>query len=163
MLPQGGSARGPASRSATASSIWCVAAPVLDLEPRILRCDRRLQRAQGALNPLLALGRPRFASSALGAERQPRVDRPAAARGARDRRCAARPDARRADCCCRNASANYTDFYASIHHASNVGSMFRPDNALAAELQVGPHRVPRACFVGGSDGNAGAPAVRSDA
>jgi fumarylacetoacetase len=25
---------------------------------------------------------------------------------------------------------DYTDFYASIHHASNVGSMFRPDNAL---------------------------------
>ena len=25
---------------------------------------------------------------------------------------------------------NYTDFYASIHHATNVGSMFRPDNAL---------------------------------
>ncbi|MEO8619940.1 MAG: fumarylacetoacetase, partial [bacterium] len=25
---------------------------------------------------------------------------------------------------------DYTDFYASIHHATNVGSMFRPDNAL---------------------------------
>jgi len=25
---------------------------------------------------------------------------------------------------------NYTDFYASIHHASTVGSMFRPDNPL---------------------------------
>jgi fumarylacetoacetase len=25
---------------------------------------------------------------------------------------------------------NYTDFYASIHHAATVGSMFRPDNAL---------------------------------
>jgi fumarylacetoacetase len=25
---------------------------------------------------------------------------------------------------------DYTDFYASIHHASNVGSMFRPDNPL---------------------------------
>jgi fumarylacetoacetase len=25
---------------------------------------------------------------------------------------------------------NYTDFYASIHHATNVGTMFRPDNAL---------------------------------
>lgn len=24
----------------------------------------------------------------------------------------------------------YTDFYASVHHATNVGSMFRPDNAL---------------------------------
>lgn len=26
--------------------------------------------------------------------------------------------------------ANYTDFYASVHHATNVGSMFRPDNPL---------------------------------
>lgn len=25
---------------------------------------------------------------------------------------------------------NYTDFYASLHHATNVGSMFRPDNPL---------------------------------
>lgn len=25
---------------------------------------------------------------------------------------------------------NYTDFYASVHHAQNVGAMFRPDNAL---------------------------------
>jgi fumarylacetoacetase len=25
---------------------------------------------------------------------------------------------------------NYSDFYASIHHASNVGSLFRPDNPL---------------------------------
>ncbi|MFL6350674.1 MAG: fumarylacetoacetase [Bryobacteraceae bacterium] len=28
------------------------------------------------------------------------------------------------------AIGDYTDFYASIHHAKNVGSMFRPDNPL---------------------------------
>jgi fumarylacetoacetase len=28
------------------------------------------------------------------------------------------------------AIGDYSDFYASIHHATNVGSMFRPDNAL---------------------------------
>ena len=28
------------------------------------------------------------------------------------------------------AIANYTDFYASIHHATTVGAMFRPDNPL---------------------------------
>jgi fumarylacetoacetase len=28
------------------------------------------------------------------------------------------------------AMPNYTDFYASVHHATNVGSMFRPDNPL---------------------------------
>ena len=29
-----------------------------------------------------------------------------------------------------SAIGDYTDFYASIHHATNVGSMFRPDNPL---------------------------------
>src|SRR5205085_4507386 len=28
------------------------------------------------------------------------------------------------------AIGDYTDFYAGIHHATNVGSMFRPDNPL---------------------------------
>jgi fumarylacetoacetase len=28
------------------------------------------------------------------------------------------------------AIGDYTDFYASIHHATNIGSMFRPDNPL---------------------------------
>ena len=28
------------------------------------------------------------------------------------------------------AAGDYTDFYASIHHATNVGKMFRPDNPL---------------------------------
>ncbi len=31
---------------------------------------------------------------------------------------------------------DYTDFYASIHHATNVGKLFRPDNPLLAELQA---------------------------
>lgn len=30
----------------------------------------------------------------------------------------------------RDEIPNYTDFYASVHHATNVGSMFRPDNPL---------------------------------
>ena len=37
---------------------------------------------------------------------------------------------------------DYTDFYASIHHATNVGSMFRPDNPLMpnyTHLPVGYH------------------------
>jgi fumarylacetoacetase len=31
---------------------------------------------------------------------------------------------------CPAAIGDYTDFYASIHHATNVGSLFRPDNPL---------------------------------
>ncbi|MEM0983724.1 MAG: fumarylacetoacetase [Planctomycetota bacterium] len=37
---------------------------------------------------------------------------------------------------------DYTDFYASIHHATNVGSMFRPDNPLLPNypwIPVGYH------------------------
>jgi fumarylacetoacetase len=37
---------------------------------------------------------------------------------------------------------DYTDFYASVHHATNVGSMFRPDNPLLPNykwLPIGYH------------------------
>lgn len=39
-------------------------------------------------------------------------------------------------------SGDYTDFYASVHHATNVGSMFRPDNPLLPNykwIPVGYH------------------------
>ncbi len=36
------------------------------------------------------------------------------------------------------AIGDYTDFYASIHHARNVGSMFRPDNPLLPNYQHVP-------------------------
>ena len=54
---------------------------------------------------------------------------------------------------------DYTDFYASVHHATNVGSMFRPDNPLlpnykwlpvgyhgrASSLVISGTAVPRPC------------------
>ena len=36
------------------------------------------------------------------------------------------------------AIGDYTDFYASVHHATNVGSMFRPDNALLPNYKYVP-------------------------
>ncbi len=40
--------------------------------------------------------------------------------------------------------ADYVDFYASEHHASNVGRIFRPDvGAAAAELEAPADRLPR--------------------
>ncbi len=45
---------------------------------------------------------------------------------------------------------DYTDFYASIHHATNVGRMFRPDNLAVAELQVRAHRLSRPRFLDSS-------------
>ena len=36
------------------------------------------------------------------------------------------------------AVPNYTDFYASIHHATNVGRLFRPDNPLLPNYKYVP-------------------------
>ena len=38
---------------------------------------------------------------------------------------------------------DYTDFYASVHHATTVGKHVPPGQPAAAELQVGADRLPR--------------------
>jgi fumarylacetoacetase len=48
---------------------------------------------------------------------------------------------------------DYTDFYASIHHATNVGSMFRPNNPLLPNykwLPVGYHGRASSVIVSGT-------------
>ncbi len=48
---------------------------------------------------------------------------------------------------------DYTDFYASLHHATNVGSMFRPDNPLMPNwkhLPVGYHGRASSIVTSGS-------------
>lgn len=48
---------------------------------------------------------------------------------------------------------DYTDFYASIHHATNVGSMFRPDNPLLPNykwLPIGYHGRSSSIVVSGT-------------
>ena len=48
---------------------------------------------------------------------------------------------------------DYTDFYASIHHATNVGNMFRPDNPLLPNykwLPVGYHGRASSVVVSGT-------------
>ena len=48
---------------------------------------------------------------------------------------------------------DYTDFYASLHHATNVGSMFRPDNPLLPNwknLPVGYHGRASSVVVSGT-------------
>ena len=75
-----------------------------------------------ALNGLMALGRAHWRALRLELSRLLRSGRP-----------------RREDLLVPMASADllrpaevgdYSDFYASVHHATNVGSMFRPDNPL---------------------------------
>jgi len=49
---------------------------------------------------------------------------------------------------------DYTDFYASVYHATNVGSMFRPDNPLLPNwkhLPIGYHGRASSLVVSGAD------------
>ncbi|MEX2218470.1 MAG: fumarylacetoacetase [Phycisphaerales bacterium] len=49
---------------------------------------------------------------------------------------------------------NYTDFYASIHHARTVGSMFRPDNPLLPNykhIPIGYHGRASSIVASGTD------------
>jgi fumarylacetoacetase len=49
---------------------------------------------------------------------------------------------------------DYTDFYASVHHATNVGSMFRPDNPLLPNykwIPIGYHGRSSSIVVSGTD------------
>ncbi len=51
------------------------------------------------------------------------------------------------------AVGDYTDFYCSIHHATNVGSMFRPDNPLLPNykhLPIGYHGRSSSLVVSGT-------------
>jgi len=51
-------------------------------------------------------------------------------------------------------SFNYTDFYASIHHATTVGAMFRPDNPLLPNYKhvpIGYHGRASSIVVSGTD------------
>jgi fumarylacetoacetase len=49
---------------------------------------------------------------------------------------------------------DYTDFYASVHHATNVGRLFRPDNPLLPNYKyvpIGYHGRASSIIVSGSD------------
>lgn len=51
-------------------------------------------------------------------------------------------------------TTDYTDFYASIHHATNVGSMFRPDNPLLPNykhIPIGYHGRVSSIVPSGTD------------
>jgi fumarylacetoacetase len=95
-----------------------------DLRASIMECG-----ALGALNPLLSHGRPALARLRASLSRMLRDDTPegqiASERGAE-----LLASLNGARLLVPVHAADYTDFYASIDHATNVGTMFRPDNAL---------------------------------
>jgi len=101
---------------------------VLELEPRIHDAIGA-SAAQGALNPLLALGRTalRELRAALSDALRSETSSGERARSLSD---AILVPMRDATMMLPVRVGDYTDFYASIDHATNVGSMFRPDNAL---------------------------------
>ena len=104
------------------------AGPALGVEPAIRDAIGRCAE-DGALNPLLALGRPALRALRAALSEGLRVGTPAAER-LRALGDAALVTMRDTTPLLPMRVGDYTDFYASIHHASNVGSMFRPDNAL---------------------------------
>ena len=95
---------------------------------------------QPALNAFLSLGRPAWTQTRAWMQRLLSDAEPALRdRSDRDRFLVRRDQLRMA---LASDVGDYTDFYASIHHASNVGSMFRPDNPLLPNwrhLPVGYH------------------------
>jgi fumarylacetoacetase len=80
------------------------------------------------LNPLIALGRPALTALRAAVSRLLRAETPEGARAQGVTGClvaASEVTMQRPV-----AIGDYTDFYASIDHATNVGSMFRPDQPL---------------------------------
>ena len=94
------------------------------LAATVHECER-----EGALNLLLAEGRSTLRNLRMVVSGLLRADTHDGqrARGQRDAILVATSDA---ELLLPARVGDYTDFYASIHHATNVGSMFRPDNAL---------------------------------
>ena len=80
--------------------------------------------ANPSLNALMALGRP--AASALRRAVFALLKRGSPAEGRTD----LLVPMEQAELFLPAQVGDYTDFYASVHHATNVGSMFRPDNPL---------------------------------
>ena len=85
--------------------------------------------AAGTLNPLLAPGRTALRDLRAAASESLRADTEAGqrARAAADSLLVRMDDV---ELVLPVRVGDYTDFYASIHHATNVGSMFRPDSPL---------------------------------
>ncbi|MBX9929872.1 MAG: fumarylacetoacetase [Gemmatimonadaceae bacterium] len=81
-----------------------------------------------SLNALMALGRTELRRVREIAQAMLRVDGVAAAR-ARDAEGLVVPITR-VGMCLPAEIGDYTDFYASVHHATNIGRMLRPDNPL---------------------------------
>jgi fumarylacetoacetase len=109
--------------------------------------DTRHACTQAALNSLMALGKSRWSKLRQHLSNLLREDNPARE---------SLPLVRIADATMHLPAivGDYTDFYASIFHATNVGRMFRPDNPLFPNykyLPVGYHGRASSVVVSGTD------------
>jgi len=105
-----------------------VAAPSLDIDGDLRGAiDECL--TTGALNPLLQRGRHALRRLRRALSASLRADGPSGARARAERKTLLVP-MEGAELVIPLRVGDYTDFYASLHHATNVGSMFRPDNPL---------------------------------
>ncbi len=107
---------------------------------------------QRTLNALLALGRPALTALRGRAHRMLSADTPEGTRARRD----ATLLLRMSDVTMRLPVdiGDYTDFYASIEHATNVGAMFRPDNPLLPNYRhvpIGYHGRASSLVVSGTE------------
>jgi fumarylacetoacetase len=110
--------------------------------------------AAGKLNPFLALGRTAWAEARAGVSRLLRADEPTLRDNAllRERVLLPRADV---EMLLPAEVGDYTDFYSSREHATNVGTMLRgPDNALMPNwlhLPVAYHGRASSVVVSGTD------------
>jgi len=130
----------------------------LAIAARLLDVDAELRGAidacltLGALNPLLRMGRHalRRLRGALSASLRAG---PSGARAHSERETLLVPMEGR-ELVVPLRVGDYTDFYASLHHATNVGSMFRPDNPLLPNYKwvpIGYHGRASSIVASGTD------------
>jgi fumarylacetoacetase len=99
------------------------------LLPDALGVTVRACKEEASLNPLLVQGRSALRALRAAVNIVLRADTEEGAR-ARKRRAGLLVPIASAEPLLPARVGDYTDFYASIHHATNVGRMFRPDNPL---------------------------------
>jgi fumarylacetoacetase len=90
--------------------------------------------ASSTLNELMALGPPQWSALRRRLFDLLRIEHPNAEEHRRDLEPALVP-MRDAEMLLPAQIGDYTDFYASVHHATNVGSMLRPENPLMANYK----------------------------
>lgn len=129
---------------------------ILDLasaaQAGLLPDEVRTACQQPVLNPLMALGAPAWSklrarlSELLGADTCPAGPR-------RESVAACLEPALEATLLLPAQIGGFTDFYASIHHASNVGALFRPENPLLPNYKwvpIGYHGRTSSIFPSGT-------------